>query len=42
NGSGAALEVIVEEVEVRRLIPALLESGATDIIEYPLNKVIPG
>lgn len=41
NGSGAALEVIVEEKIVRDIIPALIEAGATDIIEYPLNKVIP-
>jgi ATP phosphoribosyltransferase len=41
NGSGAAIEVIVEEETVRRLIPDLIAAGATDIIEYPLNKVIP-
>ncbi|MBF88651.1 MAG: ATP phosphoribosyltransferase [Candidatus Marinimicrobia bacterium] len=41
NGSGAALEVVVEEAEVRNIIPKLIECGATDIIEYPLNKVIP-
>ena len=40
NGSGAAVEVIVEEAQVRQLIPAFIEAGATDIIEYPLNKVI--
>ena len=41
NGSGAAVEVIVEEQTVREIIPNLIEAGATDIIEYPLNKVIP-
>ena len=41
NGSGVALEVVVEEKIVRDIIPALIEAGATDIIEYPLNKVIP-
>ncbi|MAG21341.1 MAG: ATP phosphoribosyltransferase [Candidatus Marinimicrobia bacterium] len=41
NGSGAAVEVIVEEETVRDIIPCLVEMGATDIIEYPLNKVIP-
>ncbi|MFC1619981.1 ATP phosphoribosyltransferase [Candidatus Neomarinimicrobiota bacterium] len=41
NGSGAAIEVIVEEETVRKLIPDLIAAGATDIIEYPLNKVIP-
>lgn len=41
NGSGAAVEVIVEETQVREIIPLLMEAGATDIIEYPLNKVFP-
>jgi ATP phosphoribosyltransferase len=36
-----AMEVVVQEVEVRRLIPLLKQMGAQDIIEYPLNKVIP-
>tara|TARA_B100000315_G_C14577177_1_gene588490 strand:+ start:206 stop:1081 length:876 start_codon:yes stop_codon:yes gene_type:complete len=35
-----AIEVILEEAEVRRLIPILKENGAQGIIEYPLNKVI--
>lgn len=35
-----ALEVIIEEKEVRRIIPLLKENGAQGIIEYPLNKVI--
>lgn len=41
NGSGAAIEVIVEESTVREIIPSLIKAGASDIIEYPLNKVIP-
>lgn len=41
NGSGAAVEVIVKEETVRDIIPELIKVGATDIIEYPLNKVIP-
>lgn len=36
-----AIETIIEEKEVRRLIPELKRAGAEDIIEYPLNKVIP-
>tara|TARA_Y100000590_G_scaffold470712_1_gene668317 strand:+ start:5362 stop:6237 length:876 start_codon:yes stop_codon:yes gene_type:complete len=40
NGDGCALEIIVEEKIVRDFIPLLIENGATDIIEYPLNKVI--
>jgi ATP phosphoribosyltransferase len=35
-----AVEIIVEENIVRKLIPALKRAGAQDIIEYPLNKVI--
>lgn len=35
-----ALEVIIEEKEVRELIPALKEAGAQGIIEYPLNKIV--
>jgi len=40
NSDWAALEIIVEEQCVRRIIPTLQEHGARDIIEYPLNKVI--
>lgn len=36
-----AIEVILEEKQVRDLIPPLKRAGAHDIIEYPLNKVIP-
>lgn len=35
-----ALEVIVDEKTVREIVPKLKDHGATDIIEYPLNKVI--
>jgi ATP phosphoribosyltransferase len=35
-----AVEVILEESEIKRLIPALKRAGATGIIEYPLNKVV--
>ncbi len=35
-----ALETIIEEKLVKRLIPDLIRAGATGIIEYPLNKVI--
>jgi ATP phosphoribosyltransferase len=35
-----ACEVIIEEKEVKRLLPLLKEKGAQGIIEYPLNKVI--
>ena len=36
-----ALEVVLDEKQARELIPELKRSGAQDIIEYPLNKVIP-
>ncbi|MDB5298375.1 MAG: hisG [Phycisphaerales bacterium] len=36
-----AVEVILEEKQERELIPALKRAGATGIITYPLNKVIP-
>ena len=35
-----ALEIIVDEKVVRDIIPMLKEYGASDLIEYPLNKVI--
>jgi ATP phosphoribosyltransferase len=34
------VDTIVDEREVKRLIPGLKEAGAQGIIEYPLNKVI--
>lgn len=36
-----AVEVILEEKQERDLIPRLRRAGATGIITYPLNKVIP-
>lgn len=36
-----AIEVVLDEVQVRDLVPALKSTGARDIIEYPLSKVIP-
>jgi ATP phosphoribosyltransferase len=36
-----AVEVILEERQERELIPILKRAGATGIITYPLNKVIP-
>jgi ATP phosphoribosyltransferase len=35
-----ALEVVVEEKIVKRMIPELKRAGAEGIIEYPLNKLI--
>ncbi len=38
--SWCAVESVVEEREVRNLIPQLIKAGATGIIELPLNKII--
>jgi len=35
-----ALEVIMEEKTLKKIIPALKRAGAEGIIEYPLNKII--
>lgn len=35
------VETVIDESVVRELIPELKKAGATGIIEYPLNKVIP-
>ena len=39
--SGFALETIVDESVVRRIVPELRRAGAEGIVEYALNKVIP-
>lgn len=36
-----AVDTVIDEAVVRDLIPELRRAGAQDIIEYPLNKVIP-
>ena len=36
-----SLEVMLDEKQARNLIPRLKRRGASGIIEYPLNKVIP-
>jgi ATP phosphoribosyltransferase len=41
NSDWVAVETILSEEQVRDLIPLLKKAGAQDIIEYPLNKVIP-
>ncbi len=40
DNAWVALETIIDEAVVRKIIPTLKEAGACDIIEYPLNKVI--
>jgi ATP phosphoribosyltransferase len=41
DSAWVAVEVILEEKQERELIPRLRRAGATGIITYPLNKVIP-
>ncbi len=41
DGSWVAVEVIIEERSERELIPQLKRAGASGLISYPLNKVIP-
>jgi len=36
-----AIEIILDEKLVREIVPELKKKGGRDIIEYPLNKVIP-
>lgn len=40
NSNWVAVEVILDEKTVKKIIPALKRAGAEDIIEYPLNKII--
>ncbi|MFZ4507346.1 MAG: ATP phosphoribosyltransferase [Fimbriimonas sp.] len=40
NPDWIAAEVILQDKQVRDLIPALKRAGATGLVEYPLNKVI--
>jgi ATP phosphoribosyltransferase len=35
-----AIEVVVEESVVKKILPELKRAGAEGIIEYPLNKLI--
>lgn len=42
NGSDwVAIETVIEERQVRRLLPQLKRAGAEGIIEFELNKIIP-
>ena len=36
-----AVETILDESQVREIIPRLRKAGAEGLVEYPLNKVIP-
>ena len=39
--SWVAVNTILTELQVRDLIPKLKAAGATGIVEYPLNKIVP-
>jgi ATP phosphoribosyltransferase len=41
NEEWVSLEVILDERTVRDIIPEIKRAGASGIVEYPLNKVIP-
>ncbi|MFQ5717862.1 MAG: ATP phosphoribosyltransferase, partial [Nitrospinales bacterium] len=41
DSSWVDINVILDEKSVRELVPDLKQAGAADIVEYPLNKVIP-
>ncbi|MBI2068466.1 MAG: ATP phosphoribosyltransferase [Deltaproteobacteria bacterium] len=41
DSSWVAIEVMVDERIVREILPELKRAGASGIVEYPLNKVIP-
>jgi ATP phosphoribosyltransferase len=39
NG-GYAVESVVEKAKINRIIPALCDAGATDLLEIPISKII--
>ena len=41
DSSWVAVNTILTELQVRDLIPKLKAAGATGIVEYPLNKIVP-
>ncbi len=40
GGDGYAAKIVVEKSLIRTLIPELIRMGATDILEYEINKVV--
>ena len=40
QGSWFAVNTVIEQDLVRKLLPRLKDAGAEDIVEYPLNKVV--
>jgi ATP phosphoribosyltransferase len=39
NG-GYAIESVVEKSQINRIIPALRDAGATDLLEIPISKIV--
>lgn len=40
-GGGFAVESVVEKQRINLVIPALIEAGATDLVEMPISKIVP-
>ncbi len=40
GGGGYAVETVVPKNQINRLIPALVDAGASDILELPLSKIV--
>jgi ATP phosphoribosyltransferase len=40
-GGGFAVESVVEKASINLIIPALIEAGATDLVEMPISKIVP-
>jgi ATP phosphoribosyltransferase len=41
SGGGVAVESVIEKSTINLVIPALLEAGATDLVEMPISKIVP-
>lgn len=39
-GGGFAVESVVEKSQINRIIPALRDAGATDLLEIPISKIV--
>lgn len=39
-GGGYAVESVVETAQINRIIPALRDAGATDLLELPISKIV--
>jgi ATP phosphoribosyltransferase len=39
-GGGFAVETVVEKAHINRIIPAVRDAGATDLLEIPISKIV--